>query len=228
MNASSFPYMGFTLSWYFGGAGDHKDSSHLQSGEADAQRLKDIRGVLTVCRKHELLFPEFLIVDGGERIELRGSAVDQVVEQIGQLIASKEISHEIDRIGGHGYVYLPDGESIGQDNLVTIDSIRFSERLLCVRTSVSVWVPIAIDDTYSFAKQVDLARRNGPRLESCLKEISDELHLPATPDVQEVDREYPIWQAGFKLFANPEILEREFRSASASEMEEIRPFFFRE
>jgi hypothetical protein len=69
---------------------------------------------------------------------------------------------------------------------------------------------LSIDTTYRFDWQIELARLNSKRLESCLKAIYDILKINVYPGPKEMDKEYPIWQSGFRLFVNPEILKREY------------------
>lgn len=197
-----YPDSFFALSWRF--APDPGRPAQTSRGLLD-----DVLAILAITARHELLFPTH-VHDGARRIALEVDSVAAFVERLAALIDAGEVGPYLDEIGGHGLVARPDGARVRQDGLISLQDLRLGEREFSVVTRKSLWTPIALDRSFGFEWQVELADLNGPRLEQCLREIDVALDLAVEPAAHELDREQPIWIRGFKLFTSPEILRREF------------------
>jgi hypothetical protein len=225
MKHLSLPDTGFSLSWKFYAPGpqyeNYPDDSAVTEGV-----LTDLSKVFSICARHELFYPVSILDNDAEPLALTGSSLDAIIEQIRQLLESGAITYEIIQINGYGYVHLTGGEKARQDNLIGIGSIRMFERQLSIFTTKSVWVPISIDKTYNFDWQVALALSNAGRLEQCLKDIHTALGIQVSPEPGETDRGNPIWQAGFRLYINPEILLREYALSPPPGLAHPGPFLY--
>ncbi|WP_434418285.1 hypothetical protein [Nannocystis pusilla] len=198
----SYPDSFFSLSWRFAPEPE-------RPAQASRGLLDDVLALLAITARHELLIPTH-VHDSGRRIALEGDSVEAFVERLAALMDAGEVGPYIDEIGGYGLVARPDGARVRQDDLIALQDLRLGEREFSVVTRKSLWTPIALDRSFGFEWQFELADLNGPRLERCLQEIDAALDLAAEPAAHELDREQPIWICGFKLYTSPEILRREF------------------
>lgn len=204
MMANKFPYCGFWLSWHFS-SHNHNYSSHSIIPE---QVYEDIYNILTISSKYKLLIPTY-IYNNGEKIYFQSTSIEDIIDEIKMILKSNMITSEIDTIGGYGTVYTSETEFEYQEDLILLEAIRFFERNMYIQTSKSVWVPINFDENYNFEWQLKIAELNAHRLENCLSEISEILNTDVYPSKDELDKDSPIWQKGFKLFVNPEIIIRQ-------------------
>ena len=149
------------------------------------------------------------MLDNGS-LELTGKNLTEVIDEIKTVAKSKMITGEIERIEGKSIMYNDGKEEIVND-LLTIDSFRFFERKFSICTSKSVWIPISIDIEYSYQWQIKLYESNAHRLVNVLKKIYHSLDLKVDPSPEELNKESPIWQLGFRLYPNLEILKDELR-----------------
>lgn len=225
MKQLNLPDTGFSLSWNF-----HEPGARYQNYPDDPAVLEsvlaDLANVFTIGARHELFYPVTILDNDTEPIAFTGTRVDEIIDHIRQLLQNGTITYEIIQISGYGYVQLPGGEKARQDDLIGLDSIRLFERQLGIFTTKSVWVPISIDKTYNFDWQVELAQLNAHRLEKCLEDMYTALGMQVLPAPDETDKEHPIWQAGFKLYLNPEILLDEYASSPPPGLTDPGPFLY--
>jgi hypothetical protein len=204
MIRNKFPYCGFWLSWYFS-SHNHNYSSHYIVPE---QVYQDIYNILVITSKYKLLVPTY-IYNNGEKIYFQSTSIEDIIYEIKNILNSNVITSEIDRIGGYGIVYTSETEFEYQEDLILLDTIRFFERNICITTSKSVWVPINFDENYKFEWQMEIAKFNSYRLENSLIEVSKILNIDVYPSKDELYKDTPVWQKGFKLFVDPEIIIRQ-------------------
>lgn len=226
MNQMNAPYMGFTLSWNFYTT-DNPYAGYPDDRTAIDGVLEDLAKILSICARHELFFPTSILNDENEPVLFKSDDINKILQQIKQMLESNAITYEITQISGYGIVHLPGGEKARQDDLIGIGSARLFERQVNIFTSKSVWVPVCFDDSYNFDWQVELAGLNGSRLEQCLKDIHEALGTMVSPAPGETDKENPVWQAGFKLYVNPEILIREFESSPPPGLTALGTFLYK-
>lgn len=205
MKEFDFPYSGYNIGWRF----EHPNYfsyplEKLKSREKE-KLFEDLRIILTTTISYQLLIPEK--IDG---IKIEYSSIEDLITQI-ETIKTKQNDFYIDRIEGYGIVNLPSGEKVKQRNLLVLDDLRLREKIYHICTYKSIWIPISIDESYDFKWQPELADLNSERLTDCLTEIYEKLSLPVEPSIGEIEKESPIWIKNFKLFVNPEILEREIK-----------------
>lgn len=206
MSNGDFPSFGFTVSWNF--------RKHEEADGFSLDRiLDDVEVVLAICRKHDLLYPTHYLESGPQPIPLDDGDPRVVTDFLRHEIRSKDLRGEITSIGGYGTVHIGAGRTARQDDLLTIDSIRLFEYNFTLETRVNCWTPLFMDKDYMFHWQVELAQLNATRLERCLREVHDSLDYEVVPDVDELDSDNPVWQKGFRLYWNPQILRREYRDA---------------
>ena len=221
------PDMGFSLSWSFYNEADQRYEGYPENAAAISSVLEDMSVIFSIAARHELFFPESIRNDTGEQIALEAGTQAAVIEQIRKMMEQGEITYEIEQIRGYGLIELPGGEKVRTDNLIGIGPVRLFERQINIYTTKNIWVPINIDKTYQFNWQVELARLNGIRLEKCLEEIHQALGTMVSPQPGEVDQDNPVWQAGFRLFVNPEILVREYESSPPPGLQNLGEFLFK-
>ena len=113
------------------------------------------------------------------------------------------------------------------ENLIGIGPVRLFERQISIYTDKSIWVPLNIDKTYQFNWQVEMARLNAPRFEKCLAEIHQSLGTKVSPQADEIDKDNPVWQIGFRVFINPEILVREYASSPPPGLFSLDEFLYK-
>ncbi|WAS90568.1 hypothetical protein [Nannocystis punicea] len=169
----------------------------------------DLLAILAITTRHELLIPSH-VQDRGRRIALEVDSAEEVIARLSALLHAGELGPHLDEIAGHGLVERPDGTRVRQDGLLSLQDLRLHDRAYSLVTRKSLWTPIALDRSFGFEWQVELADLNGPRLERCLRDIDAALGLAVEPPRHELDREHSLWIHDFKLFTNPEILRREF------------------
>ncbi len=208
MKVKKYPYSGYTISWNFYTM-DSMYEDFFSTKEVNENVYNDLFEVLKILHDEKLFFPTKIILDKGS-LELNTENLDEVIRKIRTVVESKMITAEIDQIQGKSILYN-NGEEEIIDDLLTIDEFRFFERKFSICTSKSVWIPISIDLTYSYQWQTKLYESNAYRLEKALKKIYQSLGLKVEPSPEELSKESPIWQLGFRLFPNLEILEDEFR-----------------
>lgn len=211
MKKLNYPYSGFFLSWHFYDK-KYKNWETLSNPLLEQKVLLDIKTILTICIKYELLFPTYILIES-EKVFFKSLDLDSVVEEIIDKFNKKVVKIEILKIGGYGYVYLPNGEKGIQEDLIEFADIRFFDRSMSIVTSKSLWVPISIDTDYTFSWQIEIAELNSVRLEKCLEEIQDSLKVDVEPSKGEVNQDYPIWRKGFKMFVSSSLLMREYRDS---------------
>lgn len=205
-NVTIYPF-GFGLNWNF-----------YQEEDATAiQVLKDLKTILSICQKHDLLVPRYYLDGESNRHSVDNTSYELLLEDLLNRVNKNEITGEIARIGGEGWVFLSSGKKEKQTDLITIDSIRLFERNITIQTRINCWTPLAMDDDYNFHWQVELSLANEDRLERCLREIQQSLGAEVEPSEDEIDNEQPVWQKGFRLYWNPEVLQREFTLSQPKE-----------
>lgn len=224
MKTIKFPYMGFEISWYFHDSEAVDYQQYIIDHIANKKVYVDLEQLLLILSKHQLLFPTYVIENPSRRIEIQGKTIQQSISNLKELILQKEMSVEILRIGGYGLVIDDNKEMVLQNDLIVVDSFRFFERAFCISTNTSIWLPIRFEYQNDYDWQINLAKNNSVRLENCLKEIKAVLAINVTPAEDELDRENPIWQKGFKLYVNPDILLREYRNNPPSSAFDIQEF----
>lgn len=204
-----YPYAGFFLKWCF-----YEDSlrykNYQNNRRVDDQVFMDIIDVPNITSKHNLLQPTYLY-NKGEKVTFKSDNIKEIVTEIEYMISNGRLSFEIERIGGTGVIYTSPSTFVNREDILLLESFRFFERQICLSTSKSLWVPINLDINYKFEWQIEIAALNAPRLEVCLNEIFEKLKINVEPTPHELRKEYPIWQKGFKLFINPEIVKREYQ-----------------
>lgn len=210
MKEINLPYIGFTISWSFYDRNDRRYQNYEFNRKPPENIVSDIESILLICQKFELLFPTYYSDRPGNKIYFETDNIVQIIDTLKKKIANNEIEAEISRIGGYGYVYKKDNEKAIQQDLISIDDIRFFERSFRICTRRGCWIPIAIDETYQFNWQITLAKLNSVKLETCLQSIQERLSICVSPGANEIEKEKPIWQKGFKLYATPSLLQREF------------------
>ncbi len=191
---------GFGLNWNF----------HQEEHPSTTRILKDLEIVLSICQKHELLNSTYYLDDDVQKHFFEEISLEAIIKDLYEKVEGQELAGEIVRIGGDGWIYLDSGEKVRQTDLLTIDSIRLFQRSITVQTRINCWTPLAMDDAYDFHWQVDLSLLNESRLERCLREIKQSLGGKVEPEEDEIDRDQPVWQKGFRLYWDPEILQREY------------------
>lgn len=226
MSIINFPYMGFSLSWCFYSESDNSYENYLQDKQVNENILNDLFNILTTCSKYELFFATHITKDDGIEAAFKSENTNDIINEIRAMLLSGEITYEIEKIRGYGYVAISEEEKIKCEDLVYLDSIRLFERTISLSTSKSIWVPISIDKTYEFKWQIELAERNGPRLTNCLQEIYEKLNISVSPQINELTNDFPVWQFGFKLYLNPEILKRELHSQTLTEEPGLDKFLY--
>jgi hypothetical protein len=169
--------------------------------------LASIEAMLNILRRHELLFPTYLVGDS-DRIDLRGLTAREIRELIHTSYLSGKVGTFIPRVGGYGIVRLNTGESFIQPDLIFLDSIELSRGTVSVGTDVSIWTPIMIDGTSYRNWQIEMAELNAPRLETALKEMATELPMKVYPASEEVDSDGTMWIKGFRLYTDPYVLKQ--------------------
>ncbi|PCC73425.1 hypothetical protein SAMN02745121_02846 [Nannocystis exedens] len=197
-----YPDSFFSVGWRF-------EPDPARPAQAPPPLLGDLRAILAITARHELLIPS-QVQDRGRRIALQADSAEEFIDRLSALLETGELGPYLDEIAGHGRVERPDGTRVRQDGLIFLQDLRLHERTYSVGTRKSLWTPIALDRSFGFEWQVELADRNGPRLERCLREIDAALGLAVDPPAHELDREQPMWIHGFKLFTSPQILRSEF------------------
>lgn len=204
VDATHAPYSDcfFSLGWRF-------EPDPIRPARPPPPLLGDLLTILAITTRHELLIPTH-VQDGGRRIALAADSAEEFIDRLAVLLETGELGPYLDTIAGHGLVERPDGARVRQDDLIVLQDLRLSERIYSVVTRKSLWTPIVIDRSYGFEWQVELADRNGPRLERCLREIDAALGLAVDPPPHVLDREYPIWVRDFRLYTSTEILRHEF------------------
>lgn len=227
MKQMNVPYMGFSLSWNFYTT-DNRYAGYPEDRAAIDGVLDDLAKIFSICARHELFFPVSITNDEEETVLFENDDAGKILEQIRLMLEKNVITYEIVQINGYGLVYLPGGEKARQENLIGIGSIRLFERQISLFTLKSIWVPVLFDDSYQFNWQVELATLNAPRLQQCLEEIHQALGTEVSPAPGETNRENPVWQAGFRLYVNPEILIREFESSPPAGLAGPEPFLYTE
>jgi hypothetical protein len=213
--------MPFSRSWQF----FNPDDASYSLDNISETIFSDLTTLFEIAAKHQLFYPT-CIDDNSDKIELGQASISETVAQIRNLINSGSLRGEIDRIGGNGMVVLPDGTTITQPDLITIDSFRLFERSFSIRLGYNCWTPLTIDyqsdDVFSW--QIELAKQNNHRLESFLKELYETLGILVSPDTDELDKEETFWQHGFKLYVDPELLQREYASIKDKDLNNIDEF----
>ncbi|MDC0669548.1 hypothetical protein [Nannocystis radixulma] len=197
-----YPDSFFSLGWRF-------EPDPDRPAQPSPPSLADLLAILKITMQHELLIPTH-VEDRGRRISLPADSAEAFIDGLAALLHAGELGPYLDDIAGHGLVERPDGTRVRQDNLIFLQDLRLSERIYSVVTRKSLWTPIALDRSFGFEWQVELADRNGPRLERCLRDIHAALGLAVEPAPHELDREQPIWIRDFKLYTSTEILRHEF------------------
>ncbi len=205
MITNKFPYAGFGLSWHFHG-NDYDANKYDKDLIMPSMVYEDIYKVLTITSELGLLFPTYIDDSKTGKIYFKSNKISDIILELREIINTYNITYQIDTIGGYGIVYTNEKEFEYQEDLILLKDIRFFERLLCIYTYKSVWVCLNFDQNYHFEWQLDLARLNGFRLESCLRKIYDTLKIDVTPAPDELDRDEQIWQKGFKLYVNPTLI----------------------
>lgn len=203
MNNLKLHPLGFSLSWNF---------YNEEEEPSVAKILDNLESVLSICQKYELLIPTHYLDDDLQAHAFGQNSIKDIIAELREKIETKELYGEIVSIGGEGLVYLGVEKTMKQKDLLTIESIRLYEQNLTIQARVNCWTPLAMDTDYNFHWQIELALFNEDRLERCLREIHEALGAEVEPEEGELDRDEAIWQKGFQLFWNPEILEREHRN----------------
>jgi len=208
MKIEKYPYSGNIVSWNFYNM-DSMYEDYFFTGEVYGNVYNDLFEVLKILKDEKLFYPTKILLDKGS-LELDTENLYEVIRKIRKMVESKMITGEIQRIQGKSILYN-NGEEEIVDDLLTIDSFRFFERKFSICTSKSVWIPISIDLEYSYRWQTKLYESNAYRLEKILKKIYDSLDLKVDPSPEELNKESPIWQHGFRLYPNIEILKDELK-----------------
>lgn len=176
--------------------------------------LADLVQILDVTARHELLVPQSIRI-GRHCVSLAevppGGPPGGHERQLQAVLGAWQGDLDIEDIRGYGMVERADGTRAPLQNLLYIRASGLARREYYLLTRKSLWTPISLDRTFHFDWQTELADRNGPRLERCMREIHAALgDLSCQPAPDELDRDEPIWIFDFKLYTNPEILRREF------------------
>jgi hypothetical protein len=209
MKEMAFPYCGFSTEWTF-----YDESMFAQQQPSNRKILnqvfKDIKNLLNLLFKYQLLFPTHLQFGSpAQRLNLKSSRAENILAEIKKWIQIGVLTDaEYVGIEGYGYVDLPDGTQGKQEHLIYVHIYSFRQRNFIIGTSKSLWVPLSIDASYQFAWQGGIADLNAERLQKCLETVHRQLNINVEPDATELDRDQSIWQKGFQLYLNPEILER--------------------
>jgi len=209
MRKDKYPYSGYTISWLFYDLTTIYED-YFFTKKTNQNVYNDLLEILKILKDEKLFFPTKIFLDNGV-LEFNTECLDEVISKIKKLVEAKKIIAEISRIQGKSIVYNNGKEEI-IDNLLTIDSIRFFERQFSISTSKSIWIPISIDVEHSYEWQIKLYKSNAPRLERALKKLYSSLDLKVDPSPSELNKECPIWQLGFKLYPDIEILKDEYNS----------------
>lgn len=210
MNDSNFPYAGFNRFWQFSDDEDTRYSNYLNDKVPTENILNDIKNILIICEQYEILFPTYYIGDDQQKHFFQNTSIDGIIAYLRTKIFNNNLTYEIKEIGGYGYVYIENGMKARQENLISIENIRFFERAIDLYTKVSVWSPIRFDNNYHYEWQIELANNNAPRLEKCLQDIYHYLAINVYPPPKELDKEEALWQYNFKLYPNQEILKQRY------------------
>ena len=217
---------GFSSSWYFR-VPDARDDDPSHEVDFRESVLGDLATVFSICARYDLFHPTSVWNDDCEPLAFVDSSSDGVIQQLRRWLQSGTLGCEIVQINGYGHVELPEGGRARQDGLIGIGGVRLFQRQIVIFTRKSVWVPIRIDKTYEFEWQVELARSNAKRLERCLRDVRAALGAEVSPAPDEVDGSEPIWQVGFELYVNPEILLREYASSPPPGLADPGPFLYK-
>lgn len=223
MKEYEFPYVGFRISWFFYDD-DKRYEGYLENQIATNNIYIDIHQIISITSKYELLIPTYIVNDKREKIHFESSDPNLLIDEIRSLVNRGQLSHEIEEIGGYGIVYLANGEKVKQQNLITLDSIRFFERRMAISTIKNVWVPLSVKDMVNIEWQIELATLNASRLEECLREIYQQLGISVEPCPDEIDRDETIWMKDFKLYVDPSILRYEYENHPPEESFDINDF----
>ena len=161
-------YMGFSLNWGFS---DFLNTSNFIGPEASNQTwnpFDDLFKTLKVLIEEQLLLPKYYLYDNRE-IQFNEKNLEEIIFALQNQYKTKDITTEILRIGGVGYVILENDEMLKVENLVTIDMFRFFERSFLISTAKDIWVPLSMN----FEWQIQVAEKNAPRLTRALDYIEN-------------------------------------------------------
>lgn len=221
MKKADFPYTGFWTSWFFEDPTAIEYEQYLIDRIASPQICEDIKQVLLILKKYELLIPTYVQDRPRGKFEIKADNVEDFVAELAALIKQQKIDTEIE-IGGYGVVYDENNEPLTQEDLIGV-AIRFFQRQVVISTTKGIWVPISIAKNHDLDWQIELARNNCYRLEACLREIHAALGMQMSPAEEEIDRDNLIWIKGFRPYINPSILISQYKHRPLSQ-----PFNFSE
>lgn len=224
MKTVDFPYAGYTVNWVFKDADDHLYKDYEVMGVPNEQIFEDMRIVLMNCMDTRLLFPTHLMSPVKYELSSPSTDLDQIMDEIQLLIKTRKIVGKID-ICGYGLVEMPGASPAVQEGLILIKDFNFSERSFLISTDKSIWIPIAIDTSYHYVWQIELAEMNAPRLEKCLLNIHNKTDISVYPGPNDIARAAPMWQRGFKLYPSREVLERSYNEDPPPPSFDIAKYF---